>query len=139
MSRQPHDFAKHLDSRVVFVPSSRDAVFMKLSLCGVLRHFGLELGQVSKSCWETRVRESIAGNAMLEAAAEPILRARAALRGELAGLEKLLCNLARQEGRLPYRVSFTSLTNSGICRNLASPEVSQKTPSSPRKPAFLSR
>ena len=44
-----------------------------------------------------------------------------------------------REGRPPYRLSFTSLTNSGICRNLVSPDVSQKTPSSPRKPAFLSR
>ena len=44
-----------------------------------------------------------------------------------------------REGRPPYRLSFTSLTNSGICRNLANPDVSQKTPSRPRKPAFLSR
>ena len=34
---------------------------------------------------------------MLEAAAEPILRARAALRRELAGLEKLVRGLARQD------------------------------------------
>ena len=38
----------------------------------------------------------IADNAMLEAAAEPILRARADLRRELAGLEKLVRNLARE-------------------------------------------
>ena len=44
-----------------------------------------------------------------------------------------------REGRPPYRLSFTSLTNNGICRNLASPDVSQKTPSWSRKPAFLSR
>ena len=34
---------------------------------------------------------------MLEAAAEPILRARAALRRELAGLEKLVRKLARED------------------------------------------
>jgi len=39
----------------------------------------------------------------------------------------------------PYRLSFTSLTNIGICRSLAMPAVSQKTPSSPKNPAFLSR
>ncbi len=39
----------------------------------------------------------IAGNAMLEAAAEPILRARAALRRELVGLEKLVRKLARED------------------------------------------
>ena len=70
---------------------------MELSLRGVLRNFGLKLGPVSKNRYEARVRELIAGNERLEAAAEPILRARAALRGELAGLEKLVRNLARQD------------------------------------------
>ena len=72
-------------------------VKIELSLRGVLRNFGLKLGQVSKRRYEARVRELIAGNAMLEAAAEPILRARAALRRELAGLEKLVRNLARED------------------------------------------
>ncbi len=69
---------------------------MECSLRGVLRNFGLKLGRVTKVRYEARVRELIAGNAMLEAAAEPILRARAGLRRELAGLEKLLGNLVRQ-------------------------------------------
>ena len=69
---------------------------IELSLRGVLRNFGLKLGAVSKGRYEARVRELIAGNAMLEAAAEPILRARAALRRELAELEKLVRNLASQ-------------------------------------------
>ena len=72
-------------------------VDIELSLRGVLRNFGLKLGQVSKGCWETRVRELVAGNAMLEAAAEPILRARQVLRRELAGVEKLVRNLASQD------------------------------------------
>ena len=68
--------------------SVKDAIVnMELSLRGVLRNFGLRLGLVSKGRREARVRELIAGNAMLEAAAEPILRARAALRREQAGLE----------------------------------------------------
>ena len=70
---------------------------MECSLRGVLRNFGLKLGPVSKVRYEARVRELIAGNAMLEAAAEPILRARADLRRELAGLEKILRNLVRQD------------------------------------------
>ena len=78
--------------------SVKDAIIdMVLSLRGVLRNFVLKLGQVSKGRWETRVRELIASNAMLEAAAEPILRARAALRRELAGLERLVRNLANQD------------------------------------------
>ena len=67
---------------------------IELSLRGVLRNFGLKLGPVSKGRWEARVRELIAGNAVLEAAAEPILRARAGLRRELAGLERLVRHLA---------------------------------------------
>ncbi len=70
---------------------------LELSLRGVLRNFGLKLGQISKGRYEARVRELIAGNAMLEAAAEPILRARAGLRHELSGLEKMVRNLAKQD------------------------------------------
>ena len=78
--------------------SVKDALInLELSLRGVLRNFGLKLGQVSKGRYEARVWELIAGNAMLEAAAEPILRARAALRRELAGLEKLVRNLAGED------------------------------------------
>ena len=62
-----------------------------------MRNFGLKLGRISKGRYEARLRELIAGNAMLEAAAEPILRTRADLRRELAGLEKLVRNLARQD------------------------------------------
>ena len=51
----------------------KDALLdMELSLRGLLRNFGLKLGAVSKGRWEARVRELIAGNAMLEAAAELI-------------------------------------------------------------------
>ena len=78
--------------------SVQDALInMELSLRGILRNFGLKLGRISKGRYEARVRELIAGTAMLEAAAEPILRARADLRRELAGLEKLVRNLAGQD------------------------------------------
>ena len=75
-----------------------DAILrMELSLRGVLRNFGLKLGPISKGRYEARVRELVAGNAMLEAAAEPILGARAALRRELAELEKLVRTLVRRD------------------------------------------
>ena len=78
--------------------SVKDALInMELSLRGVLRNFGLKLGRVSKGRYEARVRELVAGNTMLEAATEPILRARAALRRELAGLETLVRKLARED------------------------------------------
>ena len=58
------------------LPTSRRSVVdtltdLELSLRGVLRNFGLKLGPVSKGRYEARVRELVAGNAMLEAAAEP--------------------------------------------------------------------
>ena len=78
--------------------SVQDAIIrMEISLRGVLRNFGLKLGLISKGRYEARVRELVAGNAMLEAAAEPILGARAALRREFAELEKLVRTLARQD------------------------------------------
>lgn len=54
-----------------------------------LRNFGLKIGAVAKGRFEARVRELTDGNPMLEAAADPILRVRGALRSELAGLEWL--------------------------------------------------
>ena len=89
-----HEMRALLTSR----KSLKDAIInMELSLRGVLRNFGLKLGQVSKGRYEVRVRELVAGNAMLEAEAEPTLCARADLRRELAGLEKLVRKLARED------------------------------------------
>ena len=101
--------------------SSRKSVLnvltdLELSLRGVLHNFGLKLGQVSKGRYETRVRELIAGNAMLEAAPEPILRARADLRRELAGLEKLVRRLARED-----RVCRLLMTMPGVGHVIALP------------------
>ena len=73
------------------------AIDVELSLRGVLRNFGLKLGRISKDGFAARVRELAAGNAMLETMAEAMLRARAALRAELAGLERRLRDLAKQD------------------------------------------
>lgn len=70
---------------------------LELSLRGVLRNFGLKMGAVTKVRFEARVRELVDGNPILERAAAPILRAREELRKELAGLEKLLRDLARTD------------------------------------------
>lgn len=73
------------------------AINLELSIRGVLRNFGLTMGKVAKGRFEARVRELTARNLMLEAAADPILRARAALRNELAGLEKLVRDHAKSD------------------------------------------
>lgn len=70
---------------------------LEQSLRGVIRNFGLKLGSVSKGRYEERVRELVAGNVMLEAAAAVILSARATLRRELAAAEQRLRDLARRD------------------------------------------
>jgi transposase len=68
-----------------------------LSLRGVLRNFGLKTGKVSKGRYEARVRELAFGNTMLETMSEALLRVRAGLRTELAGLERRLRDLAKDD------------------------------------------
>lgn len=70
---------------------------VELSLRGVLRNFGLKIGAISRTGFEARVRDLTEGNVMLIAAVEPILRARAALRKELACLEKQVRDLAKAD------------------------------------------
>ncbi len=55
------------------------------------------MGKIAKGRFEQRVQELAEGNPMLEAAANPILSARRALRQELAGMEKLLRDLAKSD------------------------------------------
>ena len=63
-------------------------IALELSLRGLLRNFGLKVGAISRGRFEQRVQELACGNAMLEAATEPMLRVRASLHQELAGLER---------------------------------------------------
>lgn len=72
----------------------QNIIALEMSLRGLLRNFGLKVGAISRGKLETRIRELADGNPMLEAATEPMLRARASLRQELAGLEKRVRQLA---------------------------------------------
>ncbi|UWQ77068.1 IS110 family transposase [Leisingera sp. M658] len=73
------------------------AIKLEQSTRGILRNFGLKMGQVTKTRFETRVRKLANGNPMLEAAVAPILRLRVELRDELADLERLLRDMARHD------------------------------------------
>jgi transposase len=53
---------------------------VELSIRGILRGFGLKVGTVSKGRFAARIRELVAGQAMLERVTLPMLRAREALR-----------------------------------------------------------
>ena len=72
-------------------------IALEMSLRGLLRNFGLKVGTISRGHFERRIRELTRGNPMLEAATEPMLRARLSLRQELAGLERLVRQLALED------------------------------------------
>ena len=61
---------------------------VELSIRGLLRGFGLKLGEVSKGRFAARVRELVAGQPTLERTIEPMLRAREALRAEFHVLHR---------------------------------------------------
>lgn len=70
---------------------------LEMSLRGLLQNFGLKVGAISRGRFEGRIRELVEGNAMLETATAPMLRARASLRQELAYLEKLVRQMAQDD------------------------------------------
>lgn len=72
-------------------------IALEMSLRGLLRNFGLKVGTISCGKFEHRIRELADGNLMLEAATAPMLRARASLRIELAGLERRVRQLAQED------------------------------------------
>lgn len=72
-------------------------IALEMSLRGLLRNFGLKVGPISRGRFEQRIGELTTGNPMLEAAAEPMLRARSSLRQELAGLERRVRQLAQED------------------------------------------
>src|SRR5689334_14091062 len=61
---------------------------VELSIRGILRGFGLKLGEVGKGRFAARVRELAPGQPMLERVVEPMLRAREALRAEYQVLHR---------------------------------------------------
>lgn len=72
-------------------------IALEMSMRGLLRNFGLKVGAISRGRYEQRIRELAGGNPMLETATAPMLRARASLRQELAGLERLVRQMAQED------------------------------------------
>src|SRR3982751_1702986 len=70
---------------------------VELSLRGLLRGFGLKVGEISKGQFATRVRTLVAGHAMLERVAEAMLQARAALRTEFSKLHRAMLAIVRMD------------------------------------------
>src|SRR3712207_841349 len=70
---------------------------VELGIRGILRGFGLELGEVSKGRFAARVRALVAGQPMLERVVEPMLRAREALRTEYHVLHRAVLAIVRAD------------------------------------------
>jgi transposase len=70
---------------------------VELGIRGLLRGFGLKLGEVSKGRFAARVRELVAGQPTLERVIEPMLRARDALRGEYLVLHRAVLAIVRED------------------------------------------
>jgi transposase len=70
---------------------------VELGIRGLLRGFGLKLGEVSKGRFAARVRELVAGQAMLERVVEPMLRARDTLRAEFHALHRTMLGIVRAD------------------------------------------
>ena len=70
---------------------------VELGIRGLLRGFGLKLGEVSKGQFAARVRELVAGQPMLERVVEPMLRAREALRCEFHVLHRAVLAIVRED------------------------------------------
>jgi transposase len=64
---------------------------------GTLRNFGIKLGLLSRARWEAGVRERLAGEPRLWAMVGPALAARAALREQLAELDRQVRGEAKAE------------------------------------------
>jgi transposase len=70
---------------------------VELSIRGILRGFGLKVGEVTKAKFAARVRELAAGQAMLETVTEAMLTARESLLAEFMALHRRMLALARAD------------------------------------------
>src|ERR687885_1858133 len=70
---------------------------VELSIRGILRGFGLKVGEVSKGRFASRIRELVAGHAMLETVAGAMLIARETLLAEFIRLHRCMLVIVRAD------------------------------------------
>jgi transposase len=70
---------------------------IELSIRGILRGFGLKVGQVTDKTFEARICKLVTGHAMLERIAEAMLAARATLLTQFNKLHKAVLDIARHD------------------------------------------
>ena len=73
------------------------AMDLEQTLRGLLRGFGLKVGDVSRNKLAARIRELVSGHAMLERIAEPMLTAREALWSEFAKLHREVLAIVKED------------------------------------------
>ena len=69
----------------------------ELSIRGILRGFGLKVGQVTRKTFEARIRELVTGHTTLERIAEAMLLARATLKAQYEKLHKAVLAIVRED------------------------------------------
>ena len=70
---------------------------VELSIRGILRGFGLKVGEVSRGRFEARIRALAEGNTMLEAVIGAMMQARTALWSEFTRLHREMLKIARAD------------------------------------------
>ena len=70
---------------------------VELSIRGILRGFGLKVGEVTRKKFESRIRQLVTGHAMLERIADAMLSARAGLLIQFNKLDKSVRQIARYD------------------------------------------
>lgn len=70
---------------------------VELSIRGILRGYGLKVGEVSRGRFEARIRELIAGHATLSMVIDAMLTARAVLWSEFTKLHREMLRIARAD------------------------------------------
>ena len=70
---------------------------VELSIRGILRGFGLKVGQVTRKTFEARIWELVTGHTTLEGIAEAMLSARATLKAQYEKLHKAVLAIVRED------------------------------------------
>ena len=78
---------------------------VQMSLRGILRGFGLKVGDSSTAKFEGRIRELVCGHPTLEVIAEALLSIHAVLARELRGFERRVYAMARDDTRVRLLMS----------------------------------
>jgi transposase len=83
---------------------------VELSIRGILRGFGLKVGEISKGRFAARIRELVAGHEMLETVTGAMLAAREALRAEFMRLHRRMLVTVRADAVCRRLIAVTFKT-----------------------------